>query len=154
MEGSSLDAIPTATGSGDLPLGVHRASLRELLDCFGVGSRQRIVVAERFERIYRLVLATGQLYRSVVFGSFVTDKSDPNDVDVFMVMQDTFDASRLRGETALLPAHAAADAHFGAGVFWVRRLAAMGGEQTTIEYWRVKRSGGQRGIVEIVGEVP
>jgi len=86
--------VPPPTSSGDLPLGVHRASLRELLDRFGVGSRQRL-----------------------------------------------FD-------------HAAADAHFGASVFWVRRLAAMGGEQATIEYWQVKRGGGQRGIVEIIGEMP
>jgi len=116
--------------------------------------RQRIAVAERLERIYRLAFATGQLSRLVVFGSFVTDKRDPNDVDVFMVMQDTFDASNLRGETALLFDHAAADAHFGASVFWVRRLAAMGGEQAAIEYWQMKRGGGQRGIVEIVGEMP
>jgi hypothetical protein len=146
--------LPPPTSSGDLPLGVHRASLRELLDRFGVGSRQRLAVAERLERIYRLALATGKLSRVVVFGSFVTDKPDPNDVDVFMVMQDTFDASKLRGETALLFDHAAADAHFGGSVFWVRCLAAMGGEQATIEYWQVKRGGGQRGIVEIIGEMP
>ena len=78
--------VPPPTSSGDLPLGVHRASLRELLDRFGVGSRQRLAVAERLERIYRLALTTGKLSRVVVFGSFVTDKPDPNDVDVFMVM--------------------------------------------------------------------
>ena len=50
--------------------------------------------------------------------------------------------NELRGETALLFDHAAADAYFGANVFWVRRLAAMGGEQVTIEYWQVKRGGG------------
>lgn len=146
--------LPPLTSSGDLPIGVHRASLRELLDRFGVRPRQRMAVAERLERIYRLVLATGQLSRFVVFGSFVTDKPDPKDVDVFMVMQDTFDASRLHGETALVFDHAAADAHFGASVFWVRRLAALGGEQATIENWQMKRGGGRRGIVEIVGEMP
>ena len=110
--------LPPLTSSGDLPLGVHRASLRELLECFGVGSRKRMAVAERLERIYRLAFATGQLSRFVVFGSFVTDKPEPNDVDVFIVVQDTFDAGELRGETALLFDHAAADAHFGASVFW------------------------------------
>ena len=146
--------LPPLTSSGDLPLGVHRVSLRELLECFGVGSRQRIAVAQRLERIYRLAFASGRLSRFVVFGSFVTDKPEPNDVDAFIVMQDMFDASELRGETALLFDHAAGDAHFGASVFWVRRLAALGGEQATIEYWQVKRGGGQRGIVEIIGEMP
>ena len=54
--------------SMDLPLGVHRASLRELLDRFGVGSRQRLAVAERLERIYRLALATGKLSRVEIIG--------------------------------------------------------------------------------------
>jgi hypothetical protein len=94
------------------------------------------------------------LARFVVFGSFVTDKSEPNDVDVFLVMADTFDCGRLEGETALLFDHLAADVHFGASVFWVRHLAAFGGEQTMIEYWQMKRGGGQRGIVEIVEDMP
>ena len=42
------------------------------------------------------------------------------------------------------------DAHFGASVFWTRRSGAIGGEQAMIEYWQIRREGGQRGIVEIV----
>jgi hypothetical protein len=137
-----------------LPLGVHRASLREVLDRFGAGSRQRMVVAERLERVYRLAQATGHLARFVVFGSFVTDKLEPHDVDVFLVMDDAFDTSTLSGEAALVFDHSAAAAHFGASVFWVRRLAAFGGEQAAVEYWQVKREGGRRGIVEITEEIP
>ncbi|HUT11111.1 MAG TPA: hypothetical protein VMY42_11485 [Thermoguttaceae bacterium] len=90
----------------------------------------------------------------MVFGSFITDKPEPNDIDVFLVMGDAFNADELQGEAALLFDHAAADSHFGASVFWVRRLAALGGEQATVEYWQVKRGGGQRGIVEIIEETP
>jgi hypothetical protein len=136
-----------------LPLGVHRASLREVLDRFGAGSRQRMVVAEPLERVYRLAQATGHLARFVVFDSFVTDKLEPHDVDVFLVMDDAFDTSTLSGEAALVFDHSAA-AHFGASVFWVRRLAAFGGEQAGVEYWQVKREGGRRGIVEITEEIP
>ena len=146
--------LPSLTSAGDLPLGVHSATLREVLDRFGAGSRQRAAVAERLERIYRMARDTGHLARFVVFGSFVTESADANDVDVFLVMDDAFDGAKLRGEAALVFDHAAADAHFGASVFWVRRLAAIGGEQTTIEYWQAKRGGGRRGIVEIVEETP
>jgi hypothetical protein len=48
--------------------------------------------------------------------------------------------------------HLEADARFGASVFWTKRSGALGGEQAMIEYWQVRREGGQRGIVEIVGE--
>jgi hypothetical protein len=106
------------------------------------------------ERVFRLACSTGDVARFVVFGSFVTAKPDPNDVDIFMVMNDTFDATRLVGEGAILFDHPAADVHFGASVFWVRRLAALGGEQATVEYRQVTREGGRRGIVEIVLEEP
>jgi len=146
--------LPPLTQTGDLPLGVHRASLPEICERFGAGSRRRMALADRLERIYRLARATQQLARFVVFGSFVTDKPEPNDIDIFLVMEDAFNGEDLQGEAALLFDHAAADAHFGASVFWVRRLAALSGEQAAVEYWQVKRGGGQRGIVEIIGETP
>jgi hypothetical protein len=90
----------------------------------------------------------------VVFGSFVTDKPEPNDVGVFLLMEDTFDASELAGETRLLFEHAVAQAAFGASMFWLRRLAVWEGEATAIEYWQVKRGGDRRGFIEIIVEAP
>lgn len=146
--------LPLFTDGGDLPQGLHPATLRQVIDQFGTESPQRMLVALRLEHIYRLAAATGQLARFVVFGSFVTSKPEPNDVDVFMVMEDSFDAAQLTGEAAMLFDHAVAQAHFGASVFWLRSLAALGGEQATVEHWQVKRDGDFRGIVEIIGESP
>jgi len=100
-------ALPPLTDAGELPLGVHRASLREILDQFGVGSAQRKVLALRLDRVYRLAEATNHLARFVVFGSFVTNKPEAQDVDVFLVMEDTFGASRLAGDASPLFDHAA-----------------------------------------------
>ena len=85
---------------------------------------------------------------SIALGSART--SVPNDVDVFLRMADAFDASDLNGDALLLFDHAAAQAHFGTSVFWLRRLAAWPDEQTAIEFWQLKRGGGRRGIVEVV----
>ena len=145
-------SIPPFTASGDLPPGVHITSLNEAMERFGTPTARRKIVAARLERIYRLATATGNLVRFVVFGSFVTAKPEPNDVDVFMLMEDSFDSSVLTGEARLLFDHGAADTFFGASVFWLRRLAAFGGEDATIEYWQIKRDRGLRGIVEIVRE--
>ena len=106
-------------------------------------------MALRLARIHRVAQATGHLARFVIFGSFVTSKSEPNDVDIFLIMGDAFDASQLRAEARLLFDHGAAQAHFGASVFWLRRLAAWPDEQTAVEFWQVKRGGGRRGIVEV-----
>jgi predicted nucleotidyltransferase len=138
---------------GELPLGVHPALLTEVIARFGVGTAQRKTVSHRLERIYRVAHASGHLARFVVFGSYVTGKAEPNDVDVFMLMEDSFDASTLIGETKVLFDHPGAQAHFGASVFWLRKLAAWEGEQAAVEYWQVKRGKGQRGIVEILPEV-
>jgi hypothetical protein len=144
--------IPPFTGNGDLPIGVHAATLREAVDRFGGSLARRIVIAARLERIYRVASATGYLRRFIVFGSFVTSKHEPGDVDVFMMMEDDFDALPLVGDARLLFDHTTADTFFGASVFWLRRLAAFDGEQTAIEHWQIKRDGGLRGILEVVRE--
>lgn len=82
----------------------------------------------------------------------MTGDRAPDDVDVFLLMDDAFDAGALEGEAAILFNHPAAQAYFGASVFWLRRLAALDGEQATIEYWQVKRDGTRRGIVEVTGQ--
>jgi hypothetical protein len=65
-------------------------------------------------------------------------------------MENDFDASALAGEARILFDHLLCQAHFGASVFWVRRMAALGGEQSAIEDWQIKRDGNKRGIVEVI----
>ena len=81
--------IPPIAETGDLPQGVYHASLNEILSHFGQATLQRRLVGTRLKRIYELAAATGGLKRFIVFGSFVSGKLDPNDVDVFLVMHDS-----------------------------------------------------------------
>ena len=69
-------------------------------------------------------------------------------------MENTFDVVRLSGEARLLFDHAVAQTRFGTSVFWLRRLAVLDDEQTTLSYWRITREGHYRGIVEIMPELP
>jgi len=124
-----------------LPPGIHRATLAEVLERFGSGSPQRMLVGLRLERVYNVARATSHLARCVVFGSFVTAKPLPNDVDVFLLMEDTFDMAQLAGETRLLFEHAAAQTRFGASVFWLRRLAVLDDEQTTVSHGKSPERG-------------
>ena len=142
-------SLPDFTATGDLPVGVHTASLVETVSRFGTGSHRRKLLAIRLERIYQIAAQTGYLARFVVFGSFITEKYEPNDVDIFIIMDDNFDMGSLVGEARLLFYHGTAQDYFGCSVFWVRRLAAIGGEEAAIEDWQLKRDGTERGIVEI-----
>lgn len=83
--------LPAFNDQGDLPPGVHRATLQEVLERFGQGSVQRFAVGKRLKRSHQLANSTNHLARFVVFGSFVTDKFEPEDVDVIMIMEDEFD---------------------------------------------------------------
>ena len=55
-----------------------------------------------------------------------------------------------RPEARLLFDHGAAQNLLGASVFWLRRQAAIGGEDETVKHWQIKRDGAKRGIVELI----
>lgn len=103
----------------------------------------------RLARVYELAATTGQVKRFVVFGLLVTAQFEPNDVDAFLIMHDTFDLTQVTGEARLIFDHAAAQAHFGASVFWLRGLAALPNEEEAMASWQIKRDGTRRGIVEV-----
>ena len=144
-----MKAWPEFNEHGDLPLGVHSATLDEAVQHFGTTTR-REVIARRLERIYQLARSTGHLAHFIVFGSFVTAKAEPNDVDISLLMEDSFDVRQVSTEARLVFDHAAAQNLLGASVFWIRRAAALGGEDATIAHWQIKRDGTKRGILEII----
>ena len=137
---------------GDLPVAIHQATLAEVLSYFGTTTSRRQLIAHRLERIYGLARSTGCLARFVVFGSFVTAKSAPNDVDTFMLMEDSFDWRQVAGEAAIIFDHTAAQQVEGASVFWIRRMAAIGGEDAAISDWQHTRAMTRRGIVEVCND--
>lgn len=121
----------------------------EVIEHFGQSNFRRRIVAQRLARIYDLALSTGQVARFIVYGSFITAKPFPNDVDIFMLMKDTFDLYQFNDEVAVVFDHMACQNYEGASVFWVRKMAAIGGEQTAVEFWQINRDGTNRGIVEV-----
>ena len=51
--------LPPFTAQGDLPPGLHRATLAEVLERFGSGSPQRMLVGLRLERMYHVQCGVG-----------------------------------------------------------------------------------------------
>lgn len=93
---------PNFNKNGDLPPGIYQTTLAEVVAHFGKSTRHRRIVARRLERIYSLAEKTGHLARFLIFGSFVTTKRHPGDIDIFLLMENTFDASQLcRGASKL-----------------------------------------------------
>ena len=142
--------LPDFNEFGDLPEGSHPASLAEVVARFGSGMAQRTAVTDRLRRIYQLALATGHLDRLVVFGSYVSDGDEPNDVDVILVMRNDFRSENCPAESAILFDHASANDALGASIFWVRPDMMLGEPlEQFLAFWQTKRDGRRRGIVEI-----
>ncbi|HVF55130.1 MAG TPA: hypothetical protein VM934_03205 [Pyrinomonadaceae bacterium] len=142
--------LPAPDSKGDLPEGLHPATLDEIVERFGRGTPRRQAVAKRLIRIYEIVQATNKLDRFVIFGSFVTSKPEPNDVDIVLVMRDDFDLKSVSEETAKLFNHAQAEDEFGASIFWVRpSLLILESADEFLAHWQLKRDGTRRGIVEV-----
>ena len=142
--------LPQLNSAGELPEGVHQATMAELLTQFGSGTLQRQAVTARLRRIYALARATGKLERLILFGSYITAKPDPNDIDIVLVMRNDFDVHAYEDETRTLFDHPRAEEAFGASVFWVRpALLLLETLEEFIAHWQMTRDQTRRGIVEV-----
>jgi predicted nucleotidyltransferase len=143
--------IPEFNTQGDLPVGVHPATLEEVYERFGAGTPQRQLVTKRLKRIYELAHRTGKVERFVIYGSYVTAKLAPNDVDIFLVMRDDFLLLDCEEEVASVFQHMQAHDKFGASIFWtsVSGVLLVSIEEF-IAYWQTKREQGKRGIIEVI----
>jgi len=82
----------------------------------------------------------------------VTDKPDPNDVDVILVMDDGFHPGQAPVATRALFDHAVAQLRYNASIFWIQPSLLIGDTlETFIAHWQVKRDGSKRGMVEGIG---
>ena len=61
--------LPQLNCAGELPEGVHQATIDEVIAQFGSGTSQRQAVTARLRRIYHLAHATSKLERLILFGS-------------------------------------------------------------------------------------
>lgn len=143
-------ALPNLNDAGELPIGIHQATIDEVIAQFGSGTLQREVVAARLQRIYQIAKDTGNLQQLIIFGSYITAKPEPNDVDVVIIFNDDFDLTICSEEVKRLLDHQQAENEFGASIFWIRpSLLLLETLDEFIESWQVKRDGTRRGIIEV-----
>jgi hypothetical protein len=148
---SAQMTIPPFNVQGDLPLGVHQATLGEVVERFGQGAPERVRVTERLQQVIALAQGTGKLERVFIWGSYVTDKPDPRDIDLFLIMAPDFESNDYTGAMHLVFDSEAAERELGTTVFW---MTSSAGSQTTmaffLEQFQIRRDGGRRGIVEVL----
>jgi hypothetical protein len=103
------------------------------------------------QRIYQLVTATGKFERLVIFGSYITAKAEPQDVDVVLVMKDDFSLAACDERARVLFDHPRAEAEVGASIFWLCPSVLFRGPlEDFLLGWGTKRDLTRRGIVQVV----
>jgi hypothetical protein len=103
--------------------------------------------------IYELAQRTGKLLRFIIFGSYVTAKPEPHDVDIILVMADDFTEQDYDSSLFPLFDHLRAQQELGASIFAVRPGFIVG--ETVDDFiasWQIKRDKSQHGIVEVTSE--
>jgi hypothetical protein len=144
--------LPLSLPTGYLPVGVHKATLGEIVVRFGTHTPRRLALAGRLQELLDLARATGKLRRAFIWGSFVTDKPFPGDLDVFLLMHGSFDQdfTNLSSELRGLFDYERARLLFEADVFWATE--AIGAEELAswLDVYQLSRDMGQRGIVEVL----
>src|SRR5947208_1860209 len=118
--------LPPFNEAGDLPEGIHSATMEEIFARFASGSDRRREVTARLERIIGLALGTGALDRLIIFGSYITSKLEPNDVDVILVMSDAFVHTACSSDAMALFDHRRGADELGASCFWIRPAMLFG----------------------------
>ena len=118
--------LPPLAADGVLPPGVHPAPLDEIIARFGADNAVRRNLAQRLGHILELAEGTEHLRRAFVWGSFVTAKPEPRDVDLMLVMSAQFRSEQCSPPTRQVFDGEAAQRSLGATVLWTREDVPTG----------------------------
>ncbi|HST23291.1 MAG TPA: hypothetical protein VLR90_19360 [Blastocatellia bacterium] len=144
--------LPEFNFDGNLPPGVHHASLIEIENRFGefTISDHRIRLFSKFKQLVEMAKFSGVVKRIIIGGSFVSAKPVPNDIDVVIVL-----AKDVEIETLAHNQHVVADRDA------LRRVLRgddidpkvvreeTPGMQTIIEFFQSNRDNKAVGVVEV-----
>ena len=97
-----------------------------------------------------LAKSTGQLARVFLWGSFVTSKEVPNDLDVLLVMRTGFAVEAVPAPAQVVFDHVQARLRFQADVFWTKASIAPQVLHLWLDTYQTGKDFTRRGIVEVV----
>jgi hypothetical protein len=139
--------IPAPNALGELPPGMHTATLAEVEAVFGTTPRRRHL-CEGLRRAVQNLQAAG-VRRVFIDGSFVTTKADPNDVDGCWEWTEVVNLDRL--DPVLLDfanARQAMREKYGVDFFLATWIEAGSG-LTFLDFFQRNRLDDPKGIVQL-----
>jgi predicted nucleotidyltransferase len=141
--------LPELTVQGDLPPGVHRANWPEFHDRFCSSSPRRAWLSGRLLALLELASADGKLRRVFIWGSFVTAKLAPKDIDILLIMDEDFEVDGIAAPSQVVFDSVRARLLFESDVFWARSSIGKELLDLWLDTYQTSRSFRKRGIVEL-----
>jgi hypothetical protein len=141
--------IPDFAEDGLLPVGIYHATREEFRRRFGIFNRsdRRLRIFEKLDRLLDEAANSGIVKRILVAGSFVTEKPEPNDFDVILVLDGSIVQRELRPFEYNLVSRKMARRLFGGDV--IPALEGSAALERYVEFFQTTRDGRQVGMVEV-----
>lgn len=141
--------LPDLTVEGELPPGLHTADWHEFQSRFGGASLRREWLTGRLRELLELANSNGKLRRIFIWGSFVTAKTAPKDVDILLIMDEDFDIDGLAAPAQDVFDSVRAKLRFQSDVFWARASIGKEALDLWLDTYQTSRTFRKRGIVEL-----
>ena len=142
--------LPEFNQDGNLPEGIHLATEGEVFTRFATPSARRQWLGEQLRSLLALAKSTGQLARMFLWGSFVTSKEVPNDLDVLLVMDTGFVVEAVPAQAQVVFDHVQARLRFHADVFWTKASLDPQVLPLWLDTYQTGKDFTRRGIVEVI----
>ena len=127
----------------------YTASLEEIRIRFGTSTPRRQFLFRQLQIVINHLLATSNVKQIYLFGSFVSRKTSPNDVDLFVVMNAGFSTVNLTGRTLDVFQHDVCRIRYHTDVFWVTEAVGTDRIEDLLDVFSHDREGRDQSIFEV-----
>jgi predicted nucleotidyltransferase len=128
---------------------VSTASVKEIETRFGTSTPRRQFLFQQLQTLINRLRVVGGVKQIFLFGSFVTGKPSPNDIDFLVVMNGTFSTANLRGQDLDIFQHDLCRIKFHADLFWVTESVGTDQIQDLLDVFSHDREGQAQPIIEV-----
>ena len=90
-----------------------------------------------------------RLRRAFVWGSFVTAKTSPRDLDILLIMSDDFEVEQMSASAQAVFDSTRAKLQFESDIFWARSSIGQEVLDLWLDTYQTSRGFRKRGIVEL-----
>jgi hypothetical protein len=121
--------IPALDAFGQLPVGGHACTIKELYARFRV-NEHRAALCDKFEHLVQLAKQCG-FVAVLIGGSFPTQKDQPRDMDLIWITEPEVSKATVRPQCQKLMEDTAAKEEYG----WNMQYLAINHDDVKIQYW-------------------